>query len=105
VTTINFFFVCFEIAAAINLVVVTGHNETIDRELLLRKMAQYGIKGAELSWFRSYLSNRSQETKFYEKISDAINVQLGVPQGYLLGPLLFIYSTLMISKMYFVTQN
>jgi hypothetical protein len=64
--------------------------ETIDRELLLRKMEQYGIKGAELSWFRSYLSNRSQETKFYEKISDAINVQLGVPQGSVLGPLLFI---------------
>jgi hypothetical protein len=39
--------------------------ETIDRELLLRKMEQYGIKGAELSWFRSYLSNRNQETKFY----------------------------------------
>jgi hypothetical protein len=62
--------------------------ETIDRELLLRKMEQYGIKGAELSWFRSYLSNRSQETRFYEKISDAINVQLGVPQGSVLGPLL-----------------
>jgi hypothetical protein len=64
--------------------------ETIDRELLLRKMEQYGIKGAELSCFRSYLSNRSQETKFYEKISDAIKVQLGVPQGSVLGPLLFI---------------
>jgi hypothetical protein len=55
--------------------------ETIDRELLLRKMEQYGIKGAELSCFRSYLSNRSQETKFYEKISDAINVLLVTNRG------------------------
>jgi hypothetical protein len=52
-------------------------------------MEQYDIKGAELSWFRSFLSN-SQETKFYEKISDAVNVQLGVTQGSVLGPLLFI---------------
>jgi hypothetical protein len=64
--------------------------ETIDRQLRLRKMEQYGIKGAELSWFRSYWSSRSQETKFYENISDAINVKLGVPQGSVLGPLLFI---------------
>jgi hypothetical protein len=62
--------------------------ETIDRELLLRRMEQYGIKGAELSWFRNYLS---QEKKIYEKISDAINVQLGLPQGSVLGPLLFIF--------------
>jgi hypothetical protein len=36
------------------------------------------------------LSNRNQETKFYEKISDAINVQLSVSQGSVLGPFLFI---------------
>jgi hypothetical protein len=46
-----------------------------------RKMEQYGIKGAALSCFRSYLSNRSQETKFYEKISDAINVLLVTNRG------------------------
>jgi hypothetical protein len=40
--------------------------ETIDRELFLWKLDQYGVKGAELGWFRSYLSNRSQETRFYE---------------------------------------
>jgi hypothetical protein len=62
--------------------------ETIDRELLLRRMEQYGIKGAELSWFRNYLS---QETKFYEKIFYAIKVQLGLPQGSVLGLLLFIF--------------
>jgi hypothetical protein len=64
--------------------------ETIDRELLLWKLVQYGVKGAELEWFRSYLSNRSQETRFYESVSQAINVSLGVPQGSVLGPLLFI---------------
>jgi hypothetical protein len=63
---------------------------TIDRVLLLRKMEQYGIKGAELIWIRSYMSNRTQETKFNVKISDTINVQLGLPQGSVLGPLLFI---------------
>jgi hypothetical protein len=52
----------------------------------LQKMEQCGISSAELSWFRSYLSDRSQETKFHEKCN-AINVQLGVP----LGPLLFVF--------------
>jgi hypothetical protein len=39
--------------------------------LLLSFWTSKGIKGAEFSWFKRYLSNRSQETKFYEKISDA----------------------------------
>jgi hypothetical protein len=59
--------------------------ETIDRELLMWTMEQYGIIGTDISWFRSYLSNKSPETKFYEKISDVINVQLGVLQGSVLS--------------------
>jgi hypothetical protein len=45
---------------------------------LLWKLKQYGVKGAELGWFRSYLSNRSQETRFYKSVSQAINISLGV---------------------------
>jgi hypothetical protein len=44
-------------------------------------MEQYGVKDAELEWFRSFLSDRSQESKFYTKVSEAINVKLGVPHS------------------------
>jgi hypothetical protein len=63
--------------------------ETIDRELLLRKMEQYGIKGAEFSWFRSCLSNRSQETMRKSLMQSIFSWVMGVPQGSVLGPLLF----------------
>jgi hypothetical protein len=67
----------FQMAAPI----FVGVFETIDRELLLWKMEQYGMRDAELEWFRSYLSDISQEIKFYSKVSEAINFKLGVPRG------------------------
>jgi hypothetical protein len=64
--------------------------ETINRRLLLWKLKQYGVKGAALSWFMNYSSGRTQETRFGEKTSAAKEIGLGVPQGSVLGPLLFI---------------
>jgi Reverse transcriptase (RNA-dependent DNA polymerase)/Endonuclease-reverse transcriptase len=64
--------------------------ETIDRQILIQKLEMYGVTGNVLQWFKSYLSNRLQFTKYNDKISDKIENQHGVPQGSVIGPLLFI---------------
>lgn len=64
--------------------------ETIDRDILLQKLDKYGVCENELDWFKSYLKNRKQRTKVNNSISDAINISLGVPQGTILGVLLFL---------------
>ena len=64
--------------------------ETIDRQILLKKLQYYGIGGNVLKWFQQYLSNRSQVTKVGDKISDEVINDIGVPQGSILGPILFI---------------
>jgi hypothetical protein len=63
--------------------------DTIDRNILFRKMDRYGIRGHALSWFKSLLSNRSQCVKVGNKSSLLKDVNVGVPQGSGLGPLLF----------------
>lgn len=63
--------------------------ETVDRERLLGKLYQYGMRGMVLEWLRSYLNNRSQEVKFNNQWSKYILPKYGVPQGSILGPLLF----------------
>jgi len=64
--------------------------EVVDREILLKKLKAYGIKGTVLKWFMSYLINRTQRVKFNGVLSRPISVDLGVPQGSVLGPLLFL---------------
>jgi hypothetical protein len=64
--------------------------ETIDRKILLDKLRVYGIGNTVLRWFESYLTNRKQKTKIGQYISDVIDNNIGVPQGSVLGPLLFI---------------
>lgn len=64
--------------------------ETIDRCLLLIKLEQMGITGTVLEWLGDYLRDRTQVVKIAERISEAINCNLGVPQGSKLGPILFI---------------
>lgn len=64
--------------------------ETIDRYTLLKKMERLGMRDLVLSWFSSYLLNRKQKVRFKNGVSDLINTTYGVPQGTVLGPLLFL---------------
>jgi hypothetical protein len=64
--------------------------ETIVRSKLVEKLKQYGIGGIAAKWFESYLDNRRQKTRINEAESTAIQNDLGVPQGSVLGALLFI---------------
>ena len=64
--------------------------DTIDHSILLNKLTYYGLDGFSLNLLKSYLNNRSQYVKFEYAKSDILSINFGVPQGYVLGPLLFI---------------
>ena len=64
--------------------------DTVDHEILLAKLDHYGIRGIEKQWFRSYLSNRSQFVSILNSKSKLKAILHGVPQGSVLGPLLFL---------------
>ena len=64
--------------------------DTVDHQILLRKLELYGIKGQASSLLKSYLSNRSQKCQINGVMSSTKNIYYGVPQGSNLGPLFFL---------------
>jgi hypothetical protein len=64
--------------------------DTIDLNKLILKCQQYGIRGKMLNILKTYLINRKAGTKVNGELSDLVNIKYGVPQGSVLGPLLFL---------------
>merc|ERR1712168_742219 len=64
--------------------------DTVNHEILLDKLNYYGIRGTAQKWFKSYLSERQQCTEIGNVQSKLDYVKSGVPQGSILGPLLFL---------------
>ena len=64
--------------------------DTVNHDILLRKLDHYGVRGISNSWFKSYLTDRKQYVSLDGTDSDQEFIKHGVPQGSVLGPLLFL---------------
>ena len=75
--------------------------DTVDHQILIQKLNYYGIRGIANNWFSSYLQNRTQFVSINGFDSNVNAICCGVPQGSILGPLLFL---IYINDLYFATK-
>ena len=64
--------------------------DTVDHSILLQKMSHYGIRNTANLWFQNYLMGREQFVSVHGRDSERAEVKCGVPQGSILGPILFL---------------
>ena len=64
----------------------------VNHNILPDKSAHYGVRGIENNWFKTYLTNSKQHVTVSGQISDNALIKFEVPQGSVLGPLLFLIS-------------
>ena len=65
-------------------------SDTVDHSLQIEKLSRCGIIDKKLEWFMDYLQNRSQVVQFGNAFSEPGTISAGVPQGSILGPILFV---------------
>ena len=81
---------------------LSAERDTIGHDILLHRLQYvFGIQGTVLSWLRFYLTNRFQIVSTQSTHSDQIELCCGVPQGSVLGPILFILSTQPLTSVIF----
>ena len=64
--------------------------DTISHKILIDNLYKYGMRGIALEWIKDYLLNRKQYVVYNNTKSNISSVEIGVPQGSILGPLLFL---------------
>ena len=83
---------------ALTLLDLSATFKTIDHLTLISRLSSwYGISGTALDWFTSYLSDQCQQVKIQDYVSDPVYIAFGVPQGSVLGPILFTLYTAPLS--------
>jgi Reverse transcriptase (RNA-dependent DNA polymerase) len=74
--------------------------DTVDQDILIERLSRsYGVRSTALDWFRSYLMNRKHSVQFDGDVSTFKTLKFGVPQGSVLGPLLFLLYTVDLEKL------